>query len=239
MPSPYGLEIVENCQHCKLRTGRSFCAVPGPILDALQRLGFATACPKGSVLLAQSQLAREVAILCAGHVKISTTSPDGRKICLEIAGPGTVLGLTAAISGKPHQVLIEAIEPCQLRIIKTDRLLALLRKDPEACFAAVRCLSDEVRRMLGCIRLFGLSHSTAEKLARVLVEWDIREDDEEGKLLLRISLTHQELAEILGVARETVTRVLATFEHKDLIRCRGATLVIEDERTLRVLARAT
>lgn len=237
MRSPYGLEIVENCQLCKLRARRVFCDLPRPTLNALQHLGFATACPKGSVLVAQGQPAREVAVVCVGHVKISTASQTGKRICLGIAGPGTVLGLSAAISGTPHQVWIEALEPCQLRIIKTDRFLRLLRKDHAACFAAVTCLSNEVRKMHSCLRLFGLTHSAAERLARVLVQWEIREDDEpKTKLRLKFSLTHQELAEILGVARETVTRLLTSFEQKQLIRCRGTTLVIEDERTLRALA---
>ena len=93
--------------------------------------------------------------------------------------------------------------------------------------------------MHDCARLFGLSHSPAERLARVLVHWELREDDDlTSKPRLRIPLTHQELAEILGVSRETVTRLLTTFVQKQLIRCRGDSLVIDDERALRILAAA-
>jgi CRP/FNR family transcriptional regulator len=100
-------------------------------------------------------------------------------------------------------------------------------------------LSNEVRKLHDCARLFGLSHSTAERLARVLIQWEIREDDEaKSKLSLRFPLTHQELAEFIGVSRETVTRLLTTFERNQLIRCSGDSLVIEDERRLRALAAA-
>ena len=239
MRSPYGLEIVESCLRCRLRAERLFCNLPPRSLDALQALGFATACPKGSVLSVRGQSAREISIVCQGHVKITTASQTGRKICLGIARPGTVLGLSAAISRKPHQVTIETLEPCQLRIIQADRFLALLRNDPAACFAAATSLSNDVRKMHDCARLFGLSHSAAQKLARVLVRWDIHEDNEaKNKRRLGFPLTHQELAEIIGVSRETVTRLLSTFEQKELIRCRGTTLVIEDERKLRTLAAA-
>jgi CRP/FNR family transcriptional regulator, cyclic AMP receptor protein len=239
MRSPYGLEIVESCLRCRLRTETLFCNLPPRSLDTLQALGFATACPKSSVVNAEGQSAREISIVCQGHVKISTASQTGRRICLGIAGPGTVLGLSAAISRKPQPVTIETLEPCQLRIIKADRFLALLRNDQAACFAAATCLSNDVRKMHDCARLFGLSHSAAQKLARVLVGWDMHEDNEpKGKPRLRIPLTHQELAEVLGIARATVTRLLATFERKELIRRTGATLVIEDERRLRALAAA-
>jgi len=237
MRSPYGLEIVESCLRCRLRGEESFCDLPRRSLDALQRLGFATVCPKGSVLSAERQSAREISIVCQGHVKISAGSQTGKTICLGIAGPGTVLGLSAAISKTPHQVRIETLEPCQLRIIKADRFLALARDDQSVCFAAAKCLSNDVRKMHECARLFGLSHSAAQKLAQVLVGWDIHEDSEpKGKPRLRFHLTHQELAEVLGVARETVTRLLTSFERKELIHCRGATLVIENERRLRALA---
>ena len=239
MRSRYGLEIVENCQFCKLQAGRVFCDLPRPALDALQGLGFATACPKGAVLVTQGQPAREIAVVCAGHVKISTASQSGKRICLGVSGPGTVLGLSAAISGTPHQVLIEALEPCQLRIVKTNPLLRLLRRDHFFCFAAVMSLSNEVQKMYSCLRLFGLTRSTAQRLARVLTHWEIREDDKpKTKLRLRFPLTHHELAEILGVTRETVTRLLTSFERKHFIRCRGTTLVIEDERALQALAAA-
>jgi CRP-like cAMP-binding protein len=67
----------------------------------------------------------------------------------------------------------------------------------------------------------------------------MHEDKEpKGKPRLRLPLTHQELAEVLGIARATVTRLLTTFERKELIRRTGATLVIEDERKLRALAAA-
>ena len=237
MRSPLGLEIVENCQRCKLRAGRILCDLPGPTLKALQNLGFATACSKGTVIIPQGEAAREIVVVCIGYVKISTASETGMRMCLGIAGPGTVLGLSAVISGTPHQVLIEALEPCQLRIITADRFLALLRKDNVACFATVTCLSNEVRKMNRCLRLIGLSHSATQKLAQVIIRWDMHEENEPtDKRRLRVPLAHKELAEMLGVRRETVTRLLSTFEKQELIHCRGTTLVIDDERTLRALA---
>lgn len=238
MRSRYGLEIIESCLRCKLRLGRSFCALPRPTLEALQTLGFTTACPKGAVLFAQGQSSREISVLCLGHVKISTASQSDR-ICLGIAEPGTVLGLSAAISGKPHQVTIEALEPCQLKVIRGDRFLGLLRNDEAACLAAVRCLTNDVRKTNECVRLFGLSHSAAERLARVLVRWDMHEEDEpKSRLRLRFPLTHQELAQMLGVARETATRLLRIFERKNLIQRHGSSLIIQDEHALRALSSA-
>jgi CRP/FNR family transcriptional regulator, cyclic AMP receptor protein len=170
MRVPYGLEIIETCLRCKLRMRRLFCNLPRATLAALQTLGFSVAYPKDAVLFVQGQSPREIFILCLGHVKISTASQTGKKFFLGIAAPGTVLGLSAAILGKSHEVTVEAVEPCQLRVIQGDRF-CLLRNDGAACLAAVRSLSNDVQKTHECPRLLGLSHSVAEKLAKVLVQW--------------------------------------------------------------------
>ena len=174
MPSPYGLEITESCLRCKLRVGRLFCNLPRPTLETLQTLGITTACPKGNVLFSQGQSPHEISVLCLGHVKVSTASQTGRTVCLGIAEPGAVLGLSATISGKPYEVSIEALEPCQLKVIGGDRFLNFLRDDRAACLAVLKCLSNDVRKAYEPVRLFGLSHSATEKLANVNSEGTLR-----------------------------------------------------------------
>jgi CRP/FNR family transcriptional regulator len=237
MRAPYGLEIIESCLRCKLHVGKLFCNLPRATLEALQTLGFSIAYPKDAVLFVQGQSPREIFVLCLGHVKISTASQTGKKFCLGIAEPGAVLGLSAAILGKSHEVTVEAVEPCQLRIIQGDRFLGLLRNDAAACLAAVRCLSNDVRKTDECLRLLGLSHSASEKLAKMLVQWSMRErDDASNKVRLTVPLTHQELAQMLGVARETVSRLLADLRRKKLVQWHGSNVVIQDKHALLALS---
>jgi CRP/FNR family transcriptional regulator len=237
MRVPYGLEIIEGCLRCKLHVGKLFCNLPRATLEALQTLGFSIAYPKDAVLFVQGQSPREIFVLCLGHVKISTASQTGKKFCLGIAEPGAVLGLSAAILGKSHEVTVEAVEPCQLRVIQGDRFLGLLRNDAAACLSAVRCLSNDVRKTDECLRLLGLSHSASEKLAKMLVQWSMRErDDASNKVRLTVPLTHQELAQMLGVARETVNRLLADLRRKKLVRWHGSNVVIQDKHALLALS---
>jgi CRP/FNR family transcriptional regulator, cyclic AMP receptor protein len=240
MRLPYGLEITEKCLECKLRAGRLFCDLPRPTLEVLQTLGFTIACPKGTILFAQGQSPREIFVLCLGHVKIVMASPAGKEFCVGIVEPGTVLGLSAAISGKAHEVTVEAAEPCQLRVIKKDRFLGLLRNDGAACLAAIRCLSNDIQKTHECLRLLGLSHSVTVKLAKLLVQLSAQEPVGSGnKVRLTVPLTHQELAHMLGVTRETVTRLLTGFRQKKLIQHCGSNVVIQDEHALRVVAMLT
>ena len=239
MPSPYGLEITESCLQCKLRVGRLFCNLPHPTLETLQTLGFTSACPKGTVLFSQGQSPREISVLCLGHVKVSTASETGRSVCLGVAEPGAVLGLSATISGKPYEVSIEALEPCQLKVIRGDRFLNFLRNDGAACLAVLRSLSNDVREAHERVRLFGLSHSATGKLANVLLRWRMRDDQQpKNGIRLRFPLTHRDLAQMLGTSRETASRALKSFERKRIIQYQGSSLIIQDEHALRLLSSA-
>jgi CRP/FNR family transcriptional regulator len=237
MPLSYGLEITGSCLRCKLRVGRLFCDLPRPTLETLQTLGFTAACPKGNVLFSQGQSPREISVLCLGHVKVSTASETSRSVCLGIAEPGAVLGLSATISGKPYEVSIEALEPCQLKVIRGDRFLNFLRNDRAACLAVLKCLSNDVRKAHESVRLFGLSHSVTERLANVLLRWCMRDDQQpKNGIRLRFPLTQRELAQMLGTTRGTAGRALRSLERKRIIQCHGSSLIIQDKHALRLLS---
>jgi CRP/FNR family transcriptional regulator, cyclic AMP receptor protein len=239
MRFPYGFDITENCLDCKRRVGRLFCDLPRGTLELLESLGVSTACPKGTVLFAEGQSPRRVFVLCAGYVKLSVTSKTGNRFCLGIAQPGAVLGLSAVISRKPHELTAETGDPCQLRIINSDRLLGLMRNDPALSLAVVQCLSDDVQKVHNCVRLLGLSHSAIERLTRLLVQLSKYERTGAGHTaLLTVPFTHRDLALMLGTTRETVTRLLAELTRKKLIRRHGSRLLIHDEHGLRMLSSA-
>src|SRR5208282_5027882 len=113
MPSPYGMEIVESCLKCKLRPGR-ICDLPPAALQAFEGIKYATAYPRGAVLFVQGQLPRGIFVLCKGSGKLAVNSPSGTTAIVKVAAPGEVLGLSATISGKPHEVTAETIDPCQV-----------------------------------------------------------------------------------------------------------------------------
>jgi CRP/FNR family transcriptional regulator, cyclic AMP receptor protein len=239
MRFPYGFDITENCLDCKRRVGRLFCDLPRGTLELLESLGVSTACPKGTILFAEGQSPRRVFVLCAGYVKLSVTSETGNRFCLGIAEPGAVLGLSAVIPRKPHELTAETAEPCQLRIINSDRLLGLLRNDSALGLAAVQYLSDDVQKVHKCVRLLGLSHSAVERLTRLLVQLSKYERTGVGHTaLITVPITHRDLALMLGITRETVTRLLAELSRKKLIRRHGSRLLIQDEHGLRVLSSA-
>ncbi|HMD17365.1 MAG TPA: Crp/Fnr family transcriptional regulator [Terriglobales bacterium] len=237
MLSPYGMEIVESCITCKLRADRIFCDLPPSALQTFENIKYATAYPQGAVLFVEGQMPRGIFVLCKGSVKLSINSPSGRTMIVKLAEPGEVLGLSATISGKPYEVTAETVDPCQINFVKRDDFLRFLKEDVEACFKVAEQLSEKYHNACKEAGALGLSHSAAEKLAKLLLEWSSKNGEAtKPEPRLRIRLTHEEIAQMIGTSRETVTRLFAELKKRQIVQSKGSTLVIRNTTALRELA---
>jgi CRP/FNR family transcriptional regulator len=231
------MEIVESCLTCKLRTDRIFCDLPPTALQAFENIKYATAYPQGAVLFVEGQLPRGIFVLCKGSVKLSINSPNGRTVIVKLAEAGEVLGLSATISGKAYEVTAETIDPCQVNFVKRDDFLRFLKDDVEACFKVAEQLSEKYHNACKEAGSLGLSHSAAEKLAKLLLEWSSK-NGEGGKTepRLKLRLTHEEIAQMIGTSRETVTRLFAELKKRQILQAKGSTMVIRNTAALRDIA---
>jgi CRP/FNR family cyclic AMP-dependent transcriptional regulator len=238
MLSPYGMEIVESCLTCKLRTERIFCNLPASALQTFEDIKFATAYPPGAVLFVEGQMPRGIFVICKGSVKLSINSPSGRTMIVKLAEAGEVLGLSASISGKPYEVTAETIDPCQVNFVKREDFLEFLKEDVSVCFKVAEQLSDKYHNACKEVRSLGLSQSAVEKLASLLWEWSSKNGEAtkpESRLKLR--LTHEEIAQMIGTSRETVSRLFADLKKRHIVQSKGSTLTILDMAALRDIAK--
>jgi CRP/FNR family cyclic AMP-dependent transcriptional regulator len=237
MLSPYGMEIVESCITCKLRTDRIFCDLPPDALQAFENIKYATTYPQNAVLFVEGQLPRGIFVLCKGSVKLSINSPSGRTVIVKLAEAGEILGLSATISGKPYEVTAETIDPCQVNFVKREDFLRFLKDDVEACFKVAEQLSEKYHDACKEAGALGLSHSAAEKLAKLLLEWSRRNGEAaKAEPRLKLRLTHEEIAQMIGTSRETVTRLFAELKKRQILQAKGSTLVIRNTSALREIA---
>jgi CRP/FNR family transcriptional regulator, cyclic AMP receptor protein len=82
------------------------------------------------------------------------------------------------------------------------------------------------------IRSIGLSHSVSEKMARLLLQWCVDANVTDGAIRLKLSLTHEEMAQLIGTSRETVTRTLSQFKKQRVLELSGSTLIIRNKAAL-------
>lgn len=219
----------EGCVNCETRGEPFFCGLPkNPTWRA--RRAAAVEYPKGEVLFAEGRQWRGVYVLCEGRVKLYACSGTPRALIPSIAGPGDLLGLGAAVSGRPHETSAETLGPCRLVFIKLDSFLRMLEEQPGAW---ARVGGELSRGYLAAHRqavVLGLSTSAAGKLASLLLEQDAARRAP--------ALTHEELSQMIGSSRETVTRLLNDFRRRRLVEVSGASIRVRDREALESLALA-
>ena len=233
MPSPYNLEVEYNCSECRVRAERNFCNMGPAAVQALDAVKFTGLYPKGSLLFVEGEDPRGIFILCSGRAKLTTSSTEGKTLIVKIAEPGEVLGASATILGKPYEVSAETIEPSQLNFIKRDDFMKYLGTHAEACMHTAQQLSEKYHSAQREIRSLGLSQTTSEKLARLLLDWCDRIGEETARgMRVKVLLTHEEIAQMIGTTRETVTRLLSDFKRKKIIDVKGSSLFVTNKQQL-------
>lgn len=232
MRAPYGLEIIENCMSCPHREDKLFCNLSAPAVQRLSAITSAAAYPKGATLFVEGQTPRGVFIVCSGRVKLSTSSADGRTLILRISEPGEVLGLPATVTGMPYELTADVIEPAQANFISRQDFLLFLREHGEAALRVAQQLGETYHSAISEMRTIGLSHSAGEKLARFLLDLASENDGTKGDIKVTLTLTHEEIAQMIGASRETVTRLFSDFKKRQLLQIKGSTLIIKNKAGL-------
>lgn len=226
------LEIVENRQKRVCRPRRVSGNLSSEFSNRLAKFAIPLYHPKGTVLFVEGQPSRGVFILCSGRVKLFTSSADGKTAILRFAQPGEILGLAGTLTGEPHEAWGEATQPTQTRFVERKCFVDLMRRHGELALQVAVKLGESYCSAIAGVRAMGLSRSAGQKLAIFLLDWCESNPPFPGEAGTRFILTHEEIAQVIGTSRETVTRLLSGFEKKGLVQWKGRNLVLMDRAAL-------
>jgi CRP/FNR family transcriptional regulator len=192
---------------------------------------------RGEALFVEGESPRCVFLICSGKIKLSVCSREGRTAILRVAGPGEILGVSAAMSGSPHETSAEAVEMCRVKAIRVSDFLRFLQTCPEASAEATSCLLREYRVVLNSVCRLALPNTVAGRLASLLLEWlESPRSTVSNDCRFNVTLTQEEIASMTNTSRETVSRVLHQFQQDKLIRIKGASVTILQPQALQQLA---
>ena len=232
--APYGLQIIESCLECPLAKHRNFCCdLPQNVLAGLDEISSVSTYPPNAILFAEGQKSRGVFIICNGRVKLSASSEYGKSITVCVAEAGMIVGLPSTISGKPYEVTAEVLDPLQANFVPREAYLQFVRQHSEVALLVTETLNQIYYSTLAEVRCLGLSWNSAEKLARFLLELPTLPSGSNARSTL--TLTHNEIAEVIGASRETVTRLFTKFKKEGYIEIHGSTVVFVNKHALQDL----
>jgi len=191
--------------------------------------------PANTVIFVEGQSAGGIFVLERGRVKLSTCSIEGRTMILRIADCGDLLGLQASITGAPHSTTVTTMETSTLAFVSRQNLLCFLKEHGDAALWLTQLLCRECQQAYALLRVMGSSHSVCDRLVRFLLETATRGEVRNGRAHARLSLTHEDMAQLMGTSRETITRLFSEFRKKELVELKGSMLTIRDWAALEKL----
>ncbi len=217
---------------------KTFFGLPEAAADAIEQAAITTDYPTGAVLFAEAQAPRGIFIVRRGRVKLSICGSDGRTLILRIVDAGCPLGVAAVISGRKYEATAETQEPSEVSFLRNSDLFRLMRLHGEIALWATQHVADDYATTCREIRDLILSDSASEKLARLLVGWLDQNTAAKRPSHLTLALTHEEIGQMIGSSRETVSRLLAGFKKQRIIEQNGSTLVVPNRLALESLITA-
>jgi CRP/FNR family cyclic AMP-dependent transcriptional regulator len=229
--------IVNNIQR-NVVADKAFSDLPAAVASAIEQEALTTTYPTGAVLFAEGQAPRGVFIVRRGRVKLSICGSDGRTLILRIVDSGCPMGVAAAVSGRQYEATAETQEPSEISFLRQCDLLRLMRQHGEIALWVTQHISQDYACTCREIRDLILSDSASEKLARLMVGWLDQNATATNPTQVKLALTHEEIGQMIGTSRETVSRLFAGFKKQRLIQQNGCTLVIPNRVALESLITA-
>jgi CRP/FNR family transcriptional regulator len=230
-----GLAVVQRSASAEPNSDLYF-GLSAATVRELQKIEHVASFPAGAIIFMEAQSARGVYVLRKGRVKLLTTNSDGRTLIMKIAKPGEALGLNSVITGKPYDLTAEILQPAELAFIPRADFLKCITEHGDACMHFASHLSRDCQAAYDLVRSIGLCQSVSERLARFLLDWSTNGSAMDGIVRVKMALTHEEIAQLIGTSRETVTRTLSEFKRQRAIEMNGSTLVLKNKPALESLA---
>jgi CRP/FNR family transcriptional regulator, cyclic AMP receptor protein len=195
-----------------------------------------TSFPKGAFLFQEGAKPRGVHVVLEGRVKLSINSSQGKTLLLGFFGPGTILGLAAAILGSAHAATAEVLKPTRVVFVSRMELVREMQGDATVARQVAELVSEACYFLLGKMRAVDLSQSAPQKLARCLLGLLAHNPGSSGETSSKLDLSQEAIAQMIGLSRETVARLLSRFRRRHILDWKRSGLVIRDKRALEKLA---
>ncbi|PKM85941.1 MAG: Crp/Fnr family transcriptional regulator [Firmicutes bacterium HGW-Firmicutes-12] len=202
------------------------------ILQKIEQRGIKRTYPKKSIPFVEGQGSDGIYIILSGLIKVMKLHDDGREKTLAILGPGEILGEMTLTEETLRSATAEALELTTVLAISREDFLGLLAEMPELSYRIINLLSTRLRQTNQQIEELIFLNARSRVINNLLNLVHKQGMHKNGSFYLPIKLTHSELAKLIGVSRETVTKVFAELQDNNLIYLDGKEIHITNLEAL-------
>ncbi len=201
-------------------------------LGDLRELLIQKSFPRDNLILLADDEGETLFIILSGQVKVSILSEDGREVILAILGPGEFFGEISLLDGKPRSATVIAHEDTELLTLRRADFLRLLERVPGMGVKVLASLISRLRkndRKIESLALMDVSGRVATVLLQIAEE--VGEPTPDG-VAIRNRPTHQQIANMAGTTRETVSRAMKRLEQQGYVVIRDRDIIIARQEDL-------
>lgn len=208
-------------------------SLPEADLAELLHIGQTHRFQKSEFVFRAGDATHHVYLLLRGRVKIYQPSTVGKEVILWFCFGGELFGLAEAARGGERVVSAQACDDAEILCIRQEQFTTFLSEHPRTALRIVQVLSCRLR-VLGDVVINLISDDVHTRVLKMLLQLGSRCGTPEAQgLRLNISLTHQEIADMIGTTRQTVTTTLGQLERKGMIRIEHHVIYIVHESLMR------
>lgn len=200
-------------------------------LEEMDRQITMSTCDPGRIFYMPEETGEVLFLLKKGRVQLYRISPNGKKLVVATLGPGTIFGEMSLVGQGMHNTFAEALDECLLCVMSRPDVERLMREKPQVAFRFVEALGERMTSLESRLEEIAFK-SIPARLASLL----LRLADEQGDDSAVTGYTHQDLGEILGTYRETITQTLNDFKSQGLVEISRKRVEILDRDSLEFLA---
>lgn len=204
-------------------------------MEYFNKIGSVINYPKGQIIFSTGQKTNEVYFIKSGLVKIYRTTSDGRQVSVALRYPGDFIGLAEVLSHyTEREYSAEAMDNVSILIIWQDAFKKALAEMPDFTAKLMKLMSDRLREAQNTIHDF-IMNPTQGRLALLLLNMAERAgaEGEDGIIHVRLRVTQEELACVIGSSRQTVSSLLNLLKEDGSLLYEGREIVAVNPRKLK------
>jgi CRP-like cAMP-binding protein len=197
-------------------------------LQEMERITRMQEVKKRQPLYSPGDPSSNVYLLKQGRVKIASTAPSGKEVTFEILEPGEVFGELEVLEETTRETGAEALDDTLLCVIRREDFEQYLRTHPDLSVKLTKVIGLRLRKIQSRVEDL-VFRDVPARLAHILLEMSKTDGVPEGPgIRIKVRLTRQELANLIGCSRETVSTTLGQFREQGVIRIEGRSITVLD-----------
>lgn len=181
--------------------------------------------PKDAMVVEEGLQGDYMYVIQEGRVKVTKASDDGREKIMDLFDSGDFFGEMALLDRLPRSASVSTLEPSTLLALSRRDFLAMLRESPDLALSVIQELTHRLRETGD--QASSISFQKVQERTKGLFERLARDEAGEGKRITP-ALTHQQIADMIGTSRETVTRAVKRLKQEGWLGQQGKHYVISD-----------